>query len=236
MTVVPPDPGAVRIHSPRDAYDLVAPTYHLTKWYGFWRANETPVIRAWLPKSGRLVVDLGGGSAPYLKDLQDAFAQQVIVDLSYGMLRQAQKQARRLHDPMTSLVQADLLALPLASRSADAILCTRVLSHVASLPQAFREIARVLKPAGRLLITDVHADHPYSVTRFETEGRSVYVETHKHTLHDVIGEAVAAGLTLERADEYTLKNLQRPPDPIAFAKLYRSTETPIFYSVTLHQS
>ena len=47
----------------------------------------------------------------------------------------------------------DITAIPVADESFDAVLCTEVLEHVPQPADVIRELARVLRPGGRLLLT-----------------------------------------------------------------------------------
>ncbi len=230
------DPSASQIHSPRQAYDLLASRYASTRWYGFWRAYESPVVRRWLQAGTDVMLDLGSGNCPYLADLRDASARQILLDVSFGMAKEARKSIRRVRADRAFVMQADARRIPLASRSVGAIVCTRVLSHLPELDNVFREVARVMKPASRMLVTDVHHLHPYTHTRFELDGGLLMIETHKHSIRHVVDAALGVGLTIGRLDEYHLRDLPKAPDPVAFRKLYERVESPIFYSLELIRS
>jgi ubiquinone/menaquinone biosynthesis C-methylase UbiE len=55
--------------------------------------------------------------------------------------------------------QSDIAAIPVPDRSFDVVLCTEVLEHVPEPIVALREMARILKPGGRLLITAPLGSH-----------------------------------------------------------------------------
>jgi SAM-dependent methyltransferase len=71
------------------------------------------------------------------------------------------------------VTRADLLDLPFESSSFDAAFCLDVLEHVDLLdqPRALSEIARILKPGGRLLATIPNLAHLHSRVRFLLSGR-----------------------------------------------------------------
>src|SRR6266702_2352894 len=64
------------------------------------------------------------------------------LDLSLGMLRAAR--------PGAPLAQADVLRMPVADGSADGVTCGFALRNVADLEALFAEIARVVRPGGRI--------------------------------------------------------------------------------------
>ncbi|MFN8562002.1 MAG: class I SAM-dependent methyltransferase [Anaerolineae bacterium] len=71
----------------------------------------------------------------------------VEIDNSPAMLA-----ANRLRDR----VQATTEAIPLTSGSVDTVLCGLALGHLPRLQPTMDEIARVLKPGGAALVSDVH--------------------------------------------------------------------------------
>jgi SAM-dependent methyltransferase len=60
---------------------------------------------------------------------------------------------RAAYRPRRGETQADLQAMPYPDASFDTLICNNVLEHVADDNQALREIARVLRPGGRALLT-----------------------------------------------------------------------------------
>jgi SAM-dependent methyltransferase len=55
--------------------------------------------------------------------------------------------------------QSDIIAIPVADESFDVVLCTEVLEHVPEPIPAVREMARILRPGGRLLISAPLGSH-----------------------------------------------------------------------------
>lgn len=82
-------------------------------------------------------------------------------DLSEGMLEEARTKADRLGRDVR-LVHADLIDLPFPEGSFDAVVCTFALCEVADEGQAVRELVRVLRPGGSLLL----ADHVVATARW----------------------------------------------------------------------
>ncbi len=103
------------------------------------------------------VVDVGCGNGGYLAELaRRRHAGRVLgVDLSAGML-----QAARRHAPAASLTAGDAAALPLRDRAADLTLAAHMLYHVADPRAAVRELRRVTRPGGTVLVVLNGPDHP----------------------------------------------------------------------------
>jgi len=99
-----------------------------------------------LPASGRLL-DAGGGSGALVHVLRRLGAQVLVCDLNASMLRVAASRC-----PGVPLVQADLTALPLPDASVDGVHLSNVLHLVPDWRGALAELARVLRPAGALVV------------------------------------------------------------------------------------
>ncbi len=100
-----------------------------------------------------VIGDLGCGSGT-LSEVLAPFAHRVVaVDDSEAMLGEARTRLARFTN--VELHRATLEALPLADGSLDAATLVLVLHHIPDPVKAVREVARVLRPGGRLLIVDM---------------------------------------------------------------------------------
>jgi len=100
----------------------------------------------------RRILDAGCGNGRYSRLLlrqADADAVMTGFDYSQQMLHRARK---RLADGRATHVAADLTRLPYADESFDAIVCGWVLEHLPDPELGLRELARVLRPKGKLLL------------------------------------------------------------------------------------
>jgi SAM-dependent methyltransferase len=105
---------------------------------------------------GELVADIGCGNGAYLAELADrGHAGPVLgVDLSLGMLRAAHGRA-----PAAGLTVADAAALPLPDDAVDVALAMHMLYHVPEPAAAVRELRRVTRPGGRVVVALNGDDH-----------------------------------------------------------------------------
>jgi ArsR family transcriptional regulator len=100
-----------------------------------------------------VVGDLGCGTGQVSAALAPFVARVVAVDGSPAMLQAARKRLQGLHN--IDLRRGELEALPVDDARLDAATLMLVLHHVPVPPRALGEVARVLKPGGRILIVDM---------------------------------------------------------------------------------
>jgi ubiquinone/menaquinone biosynthesis C-methylase UbiE len=103
-------------------------------------------------KPGYYVLDIGSGTGVLLPFLIAELGDEgkiVALDFSAEMLGQAQA---KNFPPMVGFAQADVLAIPLADNSVDLAICNSVFPHLNDKDKALKEIARVLRNNGRLVI------------------------------------------------------------------------------------
>jgi len=100
---------------------------------------------------GCTVIDLASGTGDLCIDLQRAGHRPISFDLSYGMLQNDRSGSPR--------AQADILRLPLPDGSVDGATCGFALRNLLDLPTFFAELARVVRPGGRIALLDVGVPH-----------------------------------------------------------------------------
>jgi len=100
-----------------------------------------------------VVGDLGCGTGQVALALAPCVARVIAVDASIPMLRAAKKRLAS-HDNV-ELRSGTLEALPLEAGTLDAATMCLVLHHVGDPARAIAEVARALKPGGRLVLVDM---------------------------------------------------------------------------------
>lgn len=116
-----------------------------------------------LPRHWR-VLDIGTGTGYMLPLLAGHFRQVQAVDPSQAMLDLARRRAGENGLENVGFHLGRLEELPLESGSVDLAVAILVLHHAAHLESSIRELHRVLKPAGNVLVVDFE---PHSMEEFQ---------------------------------------------------------------------
>lgn len=146
-----------------------------------------------------VAVDAACGTGRFSAMLTARGHHVIGVDSSPDMLARA-----RAKVPSGDFRSGELGALPVAAASADLVTCGLALAHVPDLRPAFAEFARVLRPGGHLVISDVHPERVLrgaNPTLRDAGGRPGRLPGHRHLVGDYLRAALAAGLELRRCDE-----------------------------------
>jgi len=145
--------------------DYEGSAYRTDFWEGQNReyedGAERVALRALLPPRGGRLLDLGAGFGR-LADLYAGYEEVVLLDFAQSQLEYARQ---RWGDDRFIYVAADLYRLPLASDAVDVTVMVRVLHHIADVPAALRQIARVLRPQGMLLLEFANKRHLKNILR-----------------------------------------------------------------------
>jgi len=196
------------------AYDAWAASYDTDR-------NLTPFATAVLRKqpfqlSGASVVEMGCGTGANTVWLAEQAQGVIAFDFSDRMLEQAR---RRVTSDRVRFLQHDVSdPWPIPDQSADLVLDSLVLEHVADLGVVFREARRVLKSDGSLFVCELHPFRQLSGAHAHfidpSTGRAVHVPAVRHDMSDFVNNGVTAGLRLVRLGEWRNSEAQSNAIPV----------------------
>jgi demethylmenaquinone methyltransferase/2-methoxy-6-polyprenyl-1,4-benzoquinol methylase len=124
-------------------FNFLAPFYD--RAIPFQRLEQTLKVLA-LPHAGTLL-DAGGGTGRVAEALRPHVGSVFVADVSRGMLEQARRKD-------LAAASAESERLPFADGAFDRVLMVDALHHVVHQGETVRELYRVLKPGGRLVIEE----------------------------------------------------------------------------------
>lgn len=127
---------------PFDHFGFIAPLFSRARY----SSVEKMIEHAALPTAGR-VLDAGGGTGRVASAIRAHTGEVVIADPSLAMLHQADRVQFRL-------TCANSEALPFPDGSFERVIMVDALHHVVNQSHTAREIYRVLKPGGRIVIEE----------------------------------------------------------------------------------
>jgi ubiquinone/menaquinone biosynthesis C-methylase UbiE len=192
-----------------------------------WPRNQlvkARFIAECLPAEGVTLADIGCGNGQILEALLDrgTAADAYAVDPAPSMLDQTRERLGRFGDRAT-LVQAQAEELPLDDESVDAAVAVDVLHHLLDPRAALAEVARILRPGGRLVVLDSNPRFP--VTLLIALGVREERDILRNTKSRFRRRLLAAGL---EPVEVGFAPLYTPPGPDPLVPIYDRLDRALF--------
>jgi len=158
-----------------------------------------------------LALDAACGTGRHTSYLAGRGHQVIGVDSSADMLALA-----RAKVPAASFYEAPLDRIPLPDDHVDLAICALALAHLPDLKPAFAEFARVLRPGGHLIVTDIHHETILlgSVPHVRTAaGEPRLIPSYRYRAADYRGAALPVGFAVRRCDE-PARAMDRSAEPM----------------------
>lgn len=196
------------------------PTYDLSYRDEFWTSRKYEdlcdrlALRALLAGARGSLVDLGAGFGR-LADEYGSFDEVTLVDASPTMVEAARERVGA--DRRFSVLAADAADLAIPSQSVDVVVAVRLLVHLADPSEVFEEIARILRPGGRLIVEFPNRRHVLAAIRYLT-GKQQWSPTGRRSHEYLAGHYSHQPRTVEAA----LRFVGLEPDARRAVSLFRS--------------
>tara|TARA_Y100000310_G_scaffold6386_1_gene7210 strand:- start:1474 stop:2151 length:678 start_codon:yes stop_codon:yes gene_type:complete len=116
--------------------------------------EESKVIKLMNVKKGDYVLDVGCGTGRYTKIFTQQAAKVVGIDFSRNMLKVAKHRVKKAEFKQTDITKK----LPFPDKTFDKIVCSLVISHIQNISPVLKEMKRVLKDDGFIVLTTLHPD------------------------------------------------------------------------------
>jgi ubiquinone/menaquinone biosynthesis C-methylase UbiE len=183
----------------QEEYGRLAPRYE-ERWAVYVRRTTERTLAQLAPRPGERILDVGCGTGALIRAVLRAQPRAHVmgVDLSPAML----EIARSGSGSLAALVVADAASLPLPDGSFDAVVSVSSFHFWADAPRALRELARIIRPGGRLVVTDWCDDFVACrvCDRWLRLARSAHQRI--YGTEECRQLAEAAGFAVERLDRY----------------------------------
>jgi SAM-dependent methyltransferase len=197
--------------SPMDSIDLLPTKDGYDRWAAIYDAEDNPLValeEPWVERllgdvHGLAVADIGCGTGRHALRLSAAGATVHALDFSEAKLERAKAKPGAAN----VVFQVHDLAepLPFASETFDRVVCGLVIDHIADLDGLFREMSRVCRPAGFVVVSVMHPAMMLRgvQARFTdpASGREIRPASCPHQLSDYIMAAARAGFVFDHLSE-----------------------------------
>ncbi|MBX5453068.1 MAG: class I SAM-dependent methyltransferase [Acidobacteriia bacterium] len=176
--------------------------------YAGWRASDIGVITERLERAlilklagevrGKKVLDVGCGDGDLALALWQQGALPTGVDLSTEMLATARARAEAKAAEI-GFVLAATERLPFGAATFDLVLAVTVLCFIEDAAPVFREMARVLRPGGKLVVGELGKWSSWALARRVRAwcGSALWARARFRSRRELIGLAQQAGLEVE---------------------------------------
>ena len=215
--VAAPLPPGARAAEVRSMFSQIVPRYDLMNRLmtggmdGRWRRRAVRAALDGTGARGGIVLDLGTGTGDLARDLRRAGVARVVAsDFARPMLVAGRRKAG-VDDGALRWLLSDALHLPFADDSFDAVTSGFLLRNLTSLPAAFAEMLRVLRPGGRLVALDMTHAPPGALGTLTRVG-----------VERVVTPAAGWASGRRSAYHYLRRSLEGHPDAEAMVALLRA--------------
>src|SRR5262245_36960171 len=181
------------------AYEQQSVSYDTDAGGGLFATDEPIVAECLAGRGPGVALDAACGTGRFAEFLSRRGHRVIGVDISPDMLALARRRVRGGEFCLGGLDQ-----LPLPDDAVDVAICALALVHVPRLDSVLAEFARVLRPGGDLVISDLHHEltaRGSVITARGPAGEPRIAVTYRHRLGDYLRAALSSGFEVRRCEE-----------------------------------
>jgi malonyl-CoA O-methyltransferase len=158
------------------------------KWNPLMLLEKRPLLKMIGNVKNKKILDVGCGTGRITVRLLRRGAIVCGIDITKAMLEKAKKKVLKFKN-RCELKLGSAYQIPYPDAEFDVVVCSLVISHLKNLDKVVGEMARVLKPNGEIVISDMH---PYGIlflrwsTTFPTFGKFYKIKNYVHLFEDYL--------------------------------------------------
>jgi SAM-dependent methyltransferase len=200
-----------------------------TAWSATYDRPGNPLIAAEQPAVWSLLdelepgraLDAACGTGRHTARLVELGHQVIGVDLTPAMLERA-----RAAVPEAEFREGDLTRLPVETGGVDLTLCALAMDHLPDLDAPLGELARVTRPGGMVIVSDIHPVlSSLGLAAFfrGADGSSAFIRNHRHLHGEYLDAYASVGLRVRRCLEPRYLPGHLPMESIGMAQIPEAT-------------
>lgn len=180
----------------KDYFNQVAPQYNEQRSIVYGNALLDIIFHQAEVNAKQVVADIGAGTGYLTLELAKKAGQVLAVDNSPRMLSVAKEQADRESLSNIEFLEGTAEELPISSKYVDLVFANMLLHHVNDPLCVLREMYRILKPGGRVVLTDI-IEHEHTWLRAEKS--DLWLGFNREELESWLKETGFKNITVEEA-------------------------------------
>ncbi|OFX84308.1 MAG: arsenite S-adenosylmethyltransferase [Bacteroidetes bacterium GWF2_33_16] len=180
-------------------------------------------------KKGETILDLGSGAGfdSFLAAKETGETGKVIgVDITPEMIEKAKLNAQKGNYKNVEFIEGDIENLPIADNSIDLVISNCVINLSNQKEQVFKEIYRVLKPGGRMMISDIvrSKELPKTITESVVGHIACLAGSIQKDIYiDIIKKAGFVDINIENESTFPIGLLLTDPIAASFINISNTT-------------
>ena len=147
----------------KDYFDELATGWDELRQHLFSNSLREQALQATTLVAGRTAADFGAGTGFITEGLLTMGLRVIAIDQSTAMIEEMQN---KFKGQDVAYIMADAEEVPVLTASVDYVFANMFLHHVKKPALVIREMVRILKAGGKLIITDMD-EHPYTFLQTE---------------------------------------------------------------------